>query len=457
MTLFGPLSADNGSANSIDVDQVWQTTFLLRNLGSPQDAKFGRYLVRCCDSAGHEEATIQVVSSLLRQDIAKQEGILNTREGYQAQNRLREIGKKGNMRAVVLEGKLAERKSDPNLAISLYQSAADEFLARHESESSDPKENKRYLDELSSPWMELGILHLRQGNRTKALEAYMIGISMDDPMAHNMLGRLDYQFTGGEYTLDWLYNTTKAAATGHFRAAYSLGEYYATTKAPLPPSPQAETEPKSEESTDSDGTTPKLTSPSFFARLQHFFTTSFIKPIIETDSRANIAHYAAAVQDPVARVKLAYEWLEIAVKQFYLPAYLHMARLNLRKHVLPEDNLSAPLDEVTDGKENALYNLEKAQKLLRNVFLGHQIIKNGRRYATKQAEFRSMAGQWAQYADVLQDYESNLDSILDEAKDIADAVGMDVYDGEEQLLYRHQGLREQESVEENDQGVNREN
>ncbi|KAF1344514.1 hypothetical protein BDV97DRAFT_402300 [Delphinella strobiligena] len=444
--------------NSVDVNQVWEATFLLRNLGSPEDAKFGRYLVRCCDVAGHEEATIQVVSSLLRQDITNREGILNTREGYMAQDRLREIGKKGNMRAIALEGKLAERKGDPDLAISKYQFAADELLARHESESSDSKEDNRYLDELSSPWMELGILHLRQEARMKALEAYMMGISMDDPMAHNMLGRLDYQFTGGEYTLDWLYNTTKAAATGHFRAAYSLGEYYATSKAPPPPSPQAETEtePKSEASTDSDDTTTKPTAPTFFARLQHFFSTSFIKPIIETDSRANIAHYAAAVQDPVARVKLAHEWLDVACEQHYLPAHLHMARLHLRKHVFPEDNLSRPLDEVIDGKENAVYSPEHAQKNLRTVFLAHRMIKDGRKHATTQAEFRAMAGRCADYPDVLQDYESNLDSMLDEAKDIADAVGMDVYDSEKSLLYRHEGLREQESAEEHDEVVERE-
>lgn len=440
--------------------EIYQAQFLLRNLGTPEQANFGRFLVRCCDRAGYPEATIQVVASLLRQDIADP-GRLRTREAFLAQGRLKVLSKNGNLRARVLEGKLAERSGDPQLAIELYQSAADDFAKQRSVADmevvpdADGSESRLYLDELSSPWMELGILHLRRGDRTKALQSYMLGIELDDPMAHLMLGRLDYQLTSGQYTPDWLYNTTKAAASGHFKAAFSLGEYYANTKAPPPPQESTE-KAQMRDTFESDSPAPTNSNlASFFTRLHDFFTTGFLKPNIDTDSRTAIGHFAAAVPNPVSRIMLAYEWLKNSSEQSYLPARLELARLHCRKHILPEHNLAAPFfgpgsgEDIAKPISNPLYKPEDGRALLYHIFQAHRVIKEGRREARTKATFRSMVGLWAQYPDVLEDYEPELDNILEEAKIFADTLGIDVYNSRAELVYRHQGFRGHGLLEDN--------
>lgn len=370
---------------------------------------------------------------------------------------------------MVLDGKLAERKGDPELAISLYEKAAEGF--------SDPEEVKRMsqapkttpdgtpdgikqkivLDELSSPWMELGILNLRRGNRTKALEAYMLGIELGDPMAHQMVARLDFQFSRGEYSNEWLYHTTKAAASGHFKAAYSLGEYYANTKAPPPPHEQAPS------NTNTETSTTEAPSPfsETLSRLRTFFTTFFLQEEQSASPEATIAHHAAAVSSPHARIQLASSWFLRSAEQAYLPAALALARLHARRFVLPEHNLTAPLPQYSkdfkkddieilraiyrdrkSGKTpqipNPLYHPVDAQACLGTIFRTSGIIKAARENARSKLEFRTQAGFFAQYPDVLEDYEHGLDDLLDEAKGLADEIGIDAVDPREgTVLYRH--------------------
>ena len=427
------------SGSGINVDEVYQSTFVLRNLGAPDQAKFGRFLVRCCDRAGLPEATIQSVASLLRQDIVNP-GMLRTSDAKLAQGRLKILCQQGNIRALVLNGKLAERSGDPELAISLYENATNRFMdLAGETTSSPENQITKHLDEFSSPWMELGILHLRRGNRKQALAAYMMGIAQDDPMAHHMLARLDYQFTGEKYTLDWLYHTTKAAASGHFRAAFSLGEYYANTKAPPPVDqhiPQAQTESHPAVSPNLS-TAPKPQS-SFLARVQHFLTTALIKPTVETDARTAIADYAAAVQDPVARVRLAREWFRTATEQAYVPAYMNMARLHFRTHVTSENNLAHPVIITGDaqveaprgGVANPIFDLRAGHDCLLQVFDAHSQITLGRAKTKVETEFRVAAGRWAEYPDVLEDYEHDLGKFVAEAEELANVMRIDIIDPE---------------------------
>lgn len=391
-------------------------------MASPADARFAHSLILYCDRAGYPEATIQVMASLLRQDMAKP-GRLRTRHAMLAHGRLRQLSTGGNLRATVLEGKLAERSNKTELAISLYEQATEGFLEMHKRGELPPQ-----LDELSSPWMELAILHLRRGDRKKCLEAYMMGISQDDPMAYYMLGVLDRQFTGGEYSSDWLWNVSKAAASGHFKACFDLGEYYADTKAPSPPSDCPEAEAK---------------APITWKRVHHFLTTSMIKPTVNLDPEANIDHYAVAMQDPVARVKFGYEWLCTARELTYVPAYLHLARLSLQKHIAPEGTLWAPLGtDVEHGiseTKNPVYDPSFSHECLLAVFVAHTQITAARDKATTDSQFRALAGKWAKWPHVLEDYERHLDDLLDQAMQMADAVGMDIRHNEWGLL--HEGSR----------------
>ncbi|KAL1305524.1 hypothetical protein AAFC00_007135 [Neodothiora populina] len=405
--------------NGVSVDEIYHATFILRNLGTPAQAKLGRYLIRCCDRAGHAEATIQTVASHLRQDLVNP-GVLRYRESLQSQERLRDLCQAGNLRAMVLSGKLAERKGDPDQAITLYQNAVDMYL------NAAPGERViNILDEFSSPWMELGILHLRRNNRRKAIEAYMVGIDQGDPMAHNMLANLDFTFTGGEYTMDWLYNMTKAAATGHHRAAYNLGEYYANTPAPPAPDSFASSSP----------------NPTLLSRIHHFVTTALFQPSITEDHSADITHYASAISTPLSRYLASLAWLTLSSKLHYLPAHLHLARLHLRTHILDSNNLWTDLSTPSATK-NPAYDPSLAHDSLLAVFKAHKVVTQARQQATREAEFRAMVGP---LKDLLEEYEEGLDEMLEEARELADGAGLDVDGGAMWgVLYKHQGERAME-------------
>lgn len=460
----------------LSLDDIYEATFALRNFGYPSQAKLGRDLLRACDRSGHAEATLQIASARLRQDIA-QPGVLRVTEVLKTLDRLRKLSEQGNMRAVVLEGKLAARRGDEELAISHYERAMDAIL-ENEKEGKDKtsgtrqKWDRRLDDELSSPWIELGFLYMQRKEMTKSLEAYMVGLNQDDPLAYYNLSVLDWHMSDGEPTLNWLFNVTKAAASGHFKAAFELGRYYADSP-PHPPPPEDELE-NSDESmspeTDEEGvseqpdtddqrtdnssatTTPKP-EPTFLAKIKHSITKSMLKSTVDLDPKANIAHYAAVAQDPATRVKLSKEWLAVSLGHFYLPAALPLARLHLQQYVWTSHNLTNDLGWLgaesldTPGVvKNPLYDVWMGAVLLGQVFAAARKIEDARHRAKTNAEFRRLAEPWAEFEEVLESYEAQLDELLDEAKEIADAVGIDV-EHDHELMYRHRGERGQGVIE----------
>jgi hypothetical protein len=393
----------------LSLDDVYDLTFVLRNKGTMECARNGRRLVNLCAEAGHAEATIQVVASALRQAASKPE-VMRSRNVVTALDRLREVAKTGNVRALVMEANVARHLGQVGRAIRQYQSAVDLMMEGGGEQTGD--KYSQIKDELSSPWIELAYLHHTQGQMVAAMKAYLVGQEKDDPMAFFNLARLDHHMAGG-YSHDWLYNMTKAAASGHYSAAHELGEYYANSAANIskPKQPLME----------------KLTG----------FVEFLSKSNVNLNPKTNIHHHDAFANTPKLRVKLAHEWFLVARENHYLFANISLAQLYLQKLIYPQDTLRKPLDpfghsDDPEAMDNPLFDPEKAQIVLTEVLTACLQIANAKSVSKTNAEYRQLARPWSSHEEVLEAVESSetLQVLKDHAETIADAAGIDIYSSE---------------------------
>jgi len=390
----------------LSLDDVYDLTFILRNKGTVQCAKTGRRLINQCAELGHAEAAIQVVASALRQDAIKS-GVLRNPTVMKAMERVHEDAKKGNVRALVMEANLARHMGQVGRAIAQYQKAVDRIM-----KDGGVQEGDKYSlikDELSSPWIELGYLRTTQGQMVDAMKAYLAGQESDDPMAFFNLARLDL-FMAGTHSHDWLYNMTKAAASGHYIAAQELGEYYANSAANPPKPPE-----------------------SLLTRLSGFI--EFLrKPYLDLNPKTNIHHHDAFANTPQLRIKLAHEWLSTARENHYLFANISLAQLYLQKFIYPTETLKKPLDPYGHSTDsgaivNPLFHPRKAQVMLTEVLTACRKIAEAKSVSTTNAEYRHNARPWSHHPEVLEAVESTetLQELQEQAEMIADAAGIDIY------------------------------
>jgi TPR repeat protein len=398
--------------SSATLDDVFNLALILRKHGSVDCAKRGRTLVKSCADAGHVEATIQVVASALRQDISAP-GVLRSAEVSRALSRLRDFSIKGHVRAVVVEAHVVKQLHNTTQAISLYERALDLLANRDESNITDEYEKK--ADEFSSPWIELAYLYISRSEMVKAVKAYTVGTDKGDPMAHFHLARLDHHMEG-QYTPDWLYNMTKAAASGHYRAAFDLGEYYANTAAPAQPP-----------------------NPSFSTTMQQF-GAFLLKPSLDIDPRANITKHDALADTPRKRIELAYQWLASCRSQYYLPANTLLAQLHLQRYIYPTNTLLRPLSTELDHKEqgavlNHRFHPGKAQILLAEVFTGCAVLLEAKAKCKDNRSYMHMTQPWSKHEEVLEALQHNttLQELQNHAETIAEAAGIDIYSSREML------------------------
>jgi hypothetical protein len=393
----------------LSLDDVYDLTFILRNKGTVECARNGRRLVNLCAEAGHAEATIQVVASALRQAASKPE-VMRSRNVVISLDRLREVAKTGNVRALVMEANVARHLGQVGRAIRQYQSAVDLMMEGGGEQTAD--KYSQIKDELSSPWIELAYLHHTQGQMVAAMKAYLAGQEKDDPMAFFNLARLDLHMAGG-YSHDWLYNMTKAAASGHYSAAHELGEYYANSAANIPKPKQSLME--------------KLTG----------FVEFLSKSNVNLNPKTNIHHHDAFANTPKLRVKLAHEWFLVARDNHYLFANISLAQLYLQKLIYPKDTLHKPLDPLghsddPEAMDNPLFDPAKAQVVLTEVLTACLQIANAKNLSKTSAEYRQLARPWSFHQEVLEAVESTetLQILKDHAETIADAAGIDIYSSE---------------------------
>lgn len=390
----------------MSLDDVYDLTFILRNKGGAGCARTGRDLVTLCSESGHAEATIQVVASCLRQDATKP-GVLRTRTAMLALERLRNISKAGNVRAIVMEANVARHNGLVEQATALYNRALKIIMDPNPSTTQD--KYSELEDELSSPWIELAYLHVTRGENVKAMKAYMCGLEKDDPMAYFNLARLDFHMAGNQHTHDWLYNMTKAAASGHYKAAHELGEYYANSPAEPPQPPK-----------------------SFMEKL-HGFAHYFISPNINLDPKTNIHHHDAFGKTPEMRIDLACQWLKLASLNHYLPANITLAQLYLQKFIYPKGTLLKPLDPFGHSTEpdeipNHLFSPDLAQAALTQVLTACLQISEAKSVSKTNAEYLLRAKPWSEHKEVLEVIESteSLQELKEQAEMIADAAGLDI-------------------------------
>lgn len=395
-----------GGLDPLSVDDVYDSTFILRIKGTVQCAKIGRRLINLCAELGHAEAAIQVVASALRQDATKP-GVFRNPTVMKAMERVHEIAKKGNVRALVMEANVARHMGQVGRAITQYQKAVDRI--RKDGGVQEGDKYSLLRDELSSPWIELGYLRTTQGQMVDAMKAYLAGQESDDPMAFFNLARLDL-FMAGRHSHDWLYNMTKAGASGHYLAAQELGEYYANS-----------------------ATSPSKPEESLQAKISGFFDFLY-HPTIDLNPKTNIHHHDAFANTPQLRIKLAREWLSIARDNFYLFANISLAQLHLQKFIYPEGTLKKPLDPHghstdSDAIDNPLFDPWKAQAMLTEVLTACLKIAEAKSVSKTNAEYRHNARPWSDHAEVLEAVESTekLQELKEQAEMIADAAGIDIY------------------------------
>lgn len=416
---------------SASLDELYDLTLILRNKGTMADAKTGRDMVRLCSEHGHAEATVQLVASALRQDNSNR-GVLKTRAAMLGLGRLREFAQRGNVRALVLEANLARHAGLTAKAVQLYERALELIM---EEDDTLPSQDKyaRIQDEFSSPWIELAYLHVTQGQHIEALKAYLVGIEKDDPMAYFNLARLDYRMAGNQHTHDWLYNMTKAAASGHYSAAYELGQYYANSI--------------------SDPAPPKM---SFLDRIKDFGAFVY-KSNLNLDPKSNIQHHDTFANTPELRIKLAYQWLSTARDNWYLPANISLALLHLQHFIYPSDTLSRALDPFgaeehnPEAIKNPIFDPKRAMEALAEVMTACLIIPEAKSVSKTNVEYRIRAKPWSNHSEVLEVIEGAnvLRELQQEAETIADAAGLDIRSSQSQrqdiprigLLYKHQGVQ----------------
>ncbi|KAI5254582.1 hypothetical protein E4T42_02303 [Aureobasidium subglaciale] len=395
-----------GIVPNMTLDDAYDLSFILRNKGGVSCGKQGRLIVKLCAENGHAEAVVQVVASALRQDATKP-GIIRSRDVMMALDRLRDISKTGNVRAIVMEANVARHNGNIGQAIKLYEQALERIVKETGPNPKDKYANIK--DEFSSPWIELAYLHVSRGHHVEAMKVYMVGLERDDPMAYFNLARLDYYMAGNQHTTDWLYNMTKAAASGHYKAAHELGEYYANS--PCPPA--------------------KKEVP-FLEKLRGFAT--FINQSnLNLNPKVQIHQHEQFANTPEKRIKLAHYWLNIARSNYYLPANITLAELCLQKFIYPKDTLLKPLDPFGHSKdseaiENPLFNPKEAQAMLYEVMIATLVIAESKARCESHAQYLYETTPWSKHEEVLEVVESQetLQDLEEQAEMIADAAGIDI-------------------------------
>lgn len=407
-------------------------------------------------ATGDPNSVLSLVDRALRQDLLTA-GTLRSAPVLKAIQQLQKLVKEGkDLRALVVQAKLSMYRGDEEEGTRYLERATEMAKASDEAFATTKVLKSATLDSLTSPWNELGLLYLRRRQFREAFNAFKTGVDLDDPQSYYYQAQLDFITARRQYTSRWLYNVTKAAASGHFKAAYDLGMFYAEspplqpTKSPEEPNSKAEELPGASEIL--------ANSSSLLSRILGYLPTSLQPRIIQdASSQASMDHFASWPKTPQERVILADAWLTIAAKYWYLPAYVSRARLRAQRYVSTSNNISRPLQRHNlpplplepDVVISPRYHIRQVHALLSWVFAGENLLqslqaKDQETYEQKSVVVNShgsKVGSWNMFPEVPESWANDYEKLQAEAKAIADAMGIDVRTQDGCLLYRHQGPR----------------
>ncbi|KAK4502768.1 hypothetical protein PRZ48_006194 [Zasmidium cellare] len=469
----------------------------------PERGILGKKLLLSSSRAGHEESTIHVMGHAVLQHLQRP-GALRSKEIQTAREHLDQIVAEGNnYRAIVLKGRIAEVLGDEMTAIKMWTSAmasAVEAAAIADREITEGVREKKHQPDqfqLTSPWIDLFHIHRRRGEARQANWAIEIGCQQDDPDAHYLYADYscmkyhDYEQTHPMWTSEWLFHMMKAATSGHKRAAYELGEFYAQSSWKY-----IEDEPPDDMKPTPFDSYPaaKTETQSWWETLQAFLGA---KPV-QRSQRAEHGMFdvAAFPSDAKLRFRIALDWASIAMNYGYAPASLLKGKIHMTKtldsfkssprtapkeaielsnkrytyaskedyeaglRINPNDAIPDEEDEVITGPPNPFYNLNLAKLYIRDVFYAHmahtkmdaakkRYVKERRLGLVKAAtndddiisednfkDSPEYIRKWFRHQEVREQYEDKVEDYYREARDICDSEEWDLYGDDGGLVYR---------------------
>ncbi|KAK4964243.1 hypothetical protein LTR66_012398, partial [Elasticomyces elasticus] len=241
-------------------------------------------------------------------------------------------------------GLIYRAHGDDRRALDMFEKGTTQ-LARQQGDGR-AKPDSGPQDRLSTPYLELARLRVELGEDEKARKALKQGFKADDPDAHYQYAVLEHSLAQ-THTPEWLYHMTKAASSGHARAEYQVGLYYAekdpsystSTKLPLTTAHDRKgqapaTTPHETATATTSGLLSVLTS---FTRglgeisytvLRTLFPSGKISST-DPSSPQNMQAFARFPPTPAYCRTLSIYWLTLASNAFYLPATLALARHSL--------------------------------------------------------------------------------------------------------------------------------
>lgn len=478
--------------------------FLRKDITMLEEERYwGRKLMDMLSAAGYQEATIRIVHNYLVQSQQKS-GVLKNATAAIERGRLEKIANQAeNSRAMVLMGKVAYALGDRDAAIKWWWRAVDEavtkgndWLNRRRNRQKEPPEGFDYGRDLTTPWIELIEAHFdrsgdpqrtgpqRQVDLERCEQAIKIGVDQDDPTAfyYSATFYKKYHENGTHMpTSDWLYDMTKAAASGVPKAAYELAQFYTYAGWKY-----IEDEPPDHLKPTPFDTVPPDTpnEPGFWDHLRQFLNPSSAPNNIS--GKEYIFQSAAWPPTPKDRYKLAHMWTNIAIAYTYVPACILKAKLYYMSNLwagaeAPKEALelhpsrylyankreeadahftgelkTRPLPDDDQGPENPTKDEERAKQWLLEVLYAHRAIelrdKAFRTYARQhrtsnvswddvdlQPELRDENAPAAMYLhnkDVLEMWQADIHRLAQEVKDICDQKGWDLRNAEGALWYK---------------------
>ncbi|USW52761.1 hypothetical protein Slin15195_G060800 [Septoria linicola] len=483
-------------ANHLVDKDSWNIPHLLMATGRRGDRYTGKKMLLSMSRAGVEEATIRVMAHAVLESKKRPEK-LNANEIHHSRLHLSQVAsEKRNFRAMVCEGKVARALGDEERAIEMWTDA----MAAAIEDAEQQEQTRRVLEktgvktevrrdpmELSTPWIELMLLHrerseLRGKDEMKQCRwAMEIGCKQDDPTSfyHASTFVKQYDSSGNHMpTSEWLYYVTKAASSAHPVAAYQLAKFYAESGWKY-----LEDEPPDHVKPTPFDSFPVSTGNSFFNDLLSFIG---LKKRPEMKAEESLFHNAVFPSTAADRYAVAFEWLDVATRYTYAPAYLYRAQLLMQKTLwgladapqaavnMSADRYShaskeayeagvslekAPTEEPADPP-NPHYNLKYAQVWLREVFYAHEAYYYSfeakkaytaarRRGAVAAADdeddilVEGMFGhhgfkiqKWFRFPEIREMYEDELEGLYTMAKRICDEQGWNIYDDDSALIYK---------------------
>ena len=394
-------------------------------------------LVCCLSRSDHADSTIAVMATLLRVSRTRPH-VMDTPEARANREILKTLAREGNFQAMTLEGLLAVRARDSKSAISWFNKAMGGAVQYSRQPSTIRQMNSSAawrLDEVMAPWLDLAMQYTEQGNYKKMQETYDIGKGVDDPTAY-YLSAVVARHQQRTYSLPWFHDMSKAAATGHPRAAMELADFYADWSVELLPT--------------------LVSSKNSSNFVSEFLAAMFQRSIETPNATKDIEFYAAFTSTPLSRTEMAMDWLAISANYGIAAAYERKARVHISKWIYPVNNLSMRLahpdrqtqldhktmqiyEDLPEGVDNPFFDLSEAHDCLSLVFEAYDSI--ARDAATKRTKDEAVAPTiWNYYPDIAdmnaEAFSSN-DQLLHSAMEIADTVRIDVYDQKEGLRYKY--------------------